>query len=207
MFDYTTKDGRLRIYETSSDFQIMLQNGEQRGMGDGVDSFLSALFDLDEESDEKLVNRTLDGIEEVIESSKWDLINGYFGYERGDEPVRDDSELEAEYRAEIEAWNWLSLRADAISNAENSEDGESGFTWVGSVYALCPSGKMYAMWTSNQTDWDVRRDEIWWEVLNEVALKNQMWVTDGAESDHIYLGCELPDDEESEDDDDDESEG
>ena len=40
MFRHTSKDGRITVYETSSDFQVTLNaTGETRGMGDGVDRY------------------------------------------------------------------------------------------------------------------------------------------------------------------------
>ena len=40
MFEHTSKDGRIIVYETSSDFQIALnETGETHGMGDGVDMY------------------------------------------------------------------------------------------------------------------------------------------------------------------------
>jgi hypothetical protein len=203
MFDYTTKDGRLRIYETFHDFQIQLQNGEQKGMGDGVDSFFSALFneEVSEAASTMLRDENsiiIHNIEREIEATKWELIEAYFGYQQSDEPVRDNTELESGYRAEISSWDWKHIKESAIQNKDESDDGETGFTWVGSVYALCPSGKAYAAWTTNQTDWDTRRDEIWFSTLESVADENGMYVTDGPEPDQIYLGCEVPKSEEGE---------
>lgn len=54
---------------------------------------------------------------------------------------------EAEYRAEIEGWDWDALRSEAESNAEPDEysgdDTLSGRVFLGSVFSLYPSGKYY----------------------------------------------------------------
>lgn len=189
MFDYTTTDGILRIFATEEGWFIRLQNEDQYEMGPIRLDFLLALYDPDDVPDAVSDETAI----KMIEARKWELICDYFNLYKGDEAVCTDDELAARYRAEIRAWDWPELKRQAIQNYENSEDGESGFTWVGSYYAICPSGKVYAMWTSNQTEWDVRRDEIWWEAFEEVAGEHNMWQTDGGEGDHLYLGCDLPD--------------
>lgn len=120
----------------------------------------------------------------------------------------DDEEWVAarqrEYLDEIGAWDWTHIKGDAISNPQEAEwpsDPPTGFTWIGSVYAIMPSGKFYTFWTSNQTDEDMARDQIFMECLESIAESHGMWLTEGGEDDHLYLGCEMPTLEEEDDDD------
>ena len=39
--------------------------------------------------------------------------------------------------------------------------------YVGSQTSFAPSGKIYAFWTSNQTEWDVLADELYWEMFSK----------------------------------------
>lgn len=82
--------------------------------------------------------------------------------------------LEAKYRAEIEAWTWpfSLLDAQILGPEDHDGDGTIAVQYVGSVFNLTPSGKVYAPWTTNQTSWDAFRDSIWWEVAEEVASKH-----------------------------------
>jgi len=44
--------------------------------------------------------------------------------------------------------------------------------YVGSELHFAPSGKIYAPWTTNQTEFDVLADEIFWELLEDECQQN-----------------------------------
>ena len=82
--------------------------------------------------------------------------------------------LETHYRQEIENWDWQSIKR----NMEYFEPEDSDWleeneylvaSWLGSD--IHPSGKTYAIWTSNQTRFDELRDEIFREVLETIAIE------------------------------------
>lgn len=108
----------------------------------------------------------------------------------------DSDVLTVEYLEEIRSWDW-----EAISKWFDSfcgypdyyEDDGCGnryvYQWIGTVFGLTPSGKIYAFWTTNQTEEDVLRDTAWWEALEIVAEENNCFVStpDGADGDGIFL--------------------
>jgi hypothetical protein len=86
-----------------------------------------------------------------------------------------------EYKAEIEQWDWAKIKADAIKNPQ-SKDGDGndiGMEFLGTVFALAPSGKYYMPWTSNQTEKDVTEDEKFYKALDDVAEAHGMFIENG----------------------------
>ncbi len=51
--------------------------------------------------------------------------------------------------------------------------------YEGSVFNVFPSGKFYMPWTSNQTDKDVLKDEIWRETIEEELEKHGLSLEHG----------------------------
>ena len=91
-----------------------------------------------------------------------------------------------QYEAEIREWDWDGIKADALVNADDpdiTETGESGETisrvFLGTVFALAPSGKYYMPWTSNQTEEDVDEDSKFYEALDNVAEEHGMFIESG----------------------------
>lgn len=94
-----------------------------------------------------------------------------------------------QYKAEIESWDWGNIKNDAITearhseatdNAERTDDGDLiGFSFLGTVFALAPSGKYYTFWTTNQTEEDETEDEKFYQALNDVAEANGMYIENG----------------------------
>lgn len=65
--------------------------------------------------------------------------------------------LYEKYRAEINAWNWDAIIANAENNPVESNDymgdGETyGSEYIGSVLSLSPSGKYYTPWANSNVD-------------------------------------------------------
>ena len=94
----------------------------------------------------------------------------------------NEKKLRNEYKSEIAAWDWDGLKNDAMMNDEFSDSyGEDSYhgTYLGTVFAIMPSGKYYTCWTTNQTDDDELKDSIFMEVLEEVASQHGAWVENG----------------------------
>ena len=94
------------------------------------------------------------------------------------EPVYEDDLID-QYKDDIESWDWDKIKSTALQFVEKEEDDYIGRAWLGTVFGLTPSGKVYTFWTSNQTEDDVLKDEIWWDVLAEVAQKYDMFIFNG----------------------------
>lgn len=123
----------------------------------------------------------------------------------------DSDVLTVGYLEEIRSWDWKMIikwfdnHCDSPDYYEDDGDGSRYvYQWIGTVFGLTPSGKIYAFWTTNQTEEDVLRDSAWWEALETVAEQNGCFVStpDWADGDGIFL-CRCYDTpEESEDEDD-----
>lgn len=101
------------------------------------------------------------------------------------------------YAAAIRNWKWGSIVKDANDNIEPDEFGDMrGRAWLGSTMGLAPSGKVYAFWTTNQTSSDIRRDEAFWDAVEQVAEERGGYIT--FEDDSVFFDIEAldqPDDE------------
>jgi hypothetical protein len=127
---------------------------------------------------------------------------------RGNKLYRKYSErLEDQYREEIQAWKWEFIKREARENARDGdytyeEDGY-GMEYLGSILNIYPSGKYYMPFAcSNLAPCDhckgrgsfgpircikcngygtseAYHDEIFGEVLEEVANENGGWIQSG----------------------------
>lgn len=62
------------------------------------------------------------------------------------------------------------------------------YTYIGSVINTLPSGKIYAPWTTNQTEKDVRDDESWWNAMTKLTEKHNMSIETGeGSSDDLFI--------------------
>lgn len=94
--------------------------------------------------------------------------------------------LKKKYKAEILSWNWNGLKEDCETSepvtdifGEDYPNDKIYSTFVGTVFAIMPSGKYYMPWTTNQTKHDVEKDSAFEEVLTEVAENHGMFVFNG----------------------------
>ena len=119
--------------------------------------------------------------------------------------------LTVEYLEEIRSWDWAAISKwfDSFCGYPDyyEDDGDGSrfvYQWIGTVFGLTPSGKVYAFWTTNQTDEDVIRDSAWWEALDNVAEEHGCFIgsPDGCDGDDIFL-CKRFDTPEEVDEDDD----
>lgn len=120
--------------------------------------------------------------------------------------------LYADYLEEIRGWNWEyvldEIRFYSTSPDHFEDDGDGNryvYIFIGSVFSLTPSGKIYTFWTTNQTEEDVVRDEAWWDALETVSEQNGCFVAspDGCGGDDIFLCKRFDTPEEDGDDEDD----
>jgi hypothetical protein len=85
------------------------------------------------------------------------------------------------YKEEIESWEWNKIKENAIGNCfyDSYDSCIVASEFLGTVFALTPSGKYYMPWTTNQTVKDVIKDQAFHNALNDVAEKNGMCITCG----------------------------
>lgn len=82
------------------------------------------------------------------------------------------------YEKEInETFNfeWIDKHIFDYVTMEDDWSEPYGRVFINSQCHLFPSGKIYAFWTTNQTQEDVIRDELYDEALTKVLKDRQMW--------------------------------
>lgn len=77
-----------------------------------------------------------------------------------------------DYKPEIRTWNWTKIKAEVEKTLHLDHEGDNeviGSAWIGTTIGVMPSGKIYALWTSNQTAEDVNRDAAFNTSLDAVV--------------------------------------
>lgn len=69
--------------------------------------------------------------------------------------------------------------ADCLQWDSENDDGWIARDFVGTVFALSPSGKYYQPWTTNQTEDDEEQDGVFWETFEETLSENGCWHESG----------------------------
>ena len=107
------------------------------------------------------------------------------------------SEMVEEYIAELrETVDWDQVErelAKECNEAEDMDGNRCAELYIGSVFALTPSGKYYMPWAcGNVTEEEARKDEAWFEALDSVCGDHGMYYTSG-EGDpcDLYIGKSL----------------
>lgn len=114
--------------------------------------------------------------------------------------MKYSEKLHQRYKEEIRGWDWEAIKTEAEGNAQErmfpcvgrSDDEEyRGMIFLGTVFALSPSGKYYMPWTTNQTVRDEIRDSAFYSALDDIAEEHGMWIESG-EGDpcDIFACCE-----------------
>lgn len=90
-------------------------------------------------------------------------------------------ERQARYEQEIEtAFDWAALEAEARANPQDVEDTMPyGCAYLGTVFELAPSGKIYMPWSSNVTEEEAETDADYYTALDIVAERHGAWVESG----------------------------
>lgn len=76
--------------------------------------------------------------------------------------------LVEKYRREVRSWFPVSLEPYEPESADDLDEYYYLAAGMGEGHHIAPSGKVWAFWTSNQTDHDMQRDEAWNEAVEEV---------------------------------------
>jgi len=88
-----------------------------------------------------------------------------------------------QYEAEIREWDWDGIKADALDemswHRDAGNEATEGRSFLGTVFALAPSGKFYMPWTAKQTEEDVDEDSKFYEALDNVAEEHGMFIESG----------------------------
>jgi exonuclease III len=65
--------------------------------------------------------------------------------------MKHSEKLFNRYKEEIESWDWIGVKTDALTNCFFDEENDQviASTFIGTVFALAPSGKYYTFWTTN----------------------------------------------------------
>lgn len=98
---------------------------------------------------------------------------------------------------ELIGWNIEDLKK-AIDEEDDVEveDHIERHKFIGTVMSLTPSGKVYMPWSSNVSEEEAKRDEDFWDKLNEILSANGMFVFSG-EGDpcDIFIGKVIEEEE------------
>lgn len=101
------------------------------------------------------------------------------------------------YYAEISAWDWDAIKQEAADNSNTDYDGSTfGYSYLGSVFSIMPSGKYYTFWAhGNVTDYEAFQDEVFNSALESIAESFGMWIESG-EGDlcDLYAVCSIESD-------------
>jgi heterodisulfide reductase subunit C len=100
----------------------------------------------------------------------------------------------AEYKESILNWDWEKIATTCRSNADvEFETGDFvGSCFLGSCFALCPSGKYYMPWAcSNVTQEEAEEDEDWQAALEEIAESHGMFIESGEGDPCDIFACKI----------------
>lgn len=89
-----------------------------------------------------------------------------------------------EHVAEFHKFILMKLQGPADSIITWDDDDVTTSYYMGNILSWVPSGKLYAFWTTNQTELDELKDVTFWSVMEE--LVPDVWFESG-EGD----GCDL----------------
>lgn len=97
------------------------------------------------------------------------------------------------YKSQIMAWDWARIIKRARLNVETDYEGNTvGREFLGTVFALYPSGKYYTPFAnSNVTEAEAAKDERFGAALEEIAQKHGGWIESG-EGDPCDIFFALP---------------
>lgn len=88
------------------------------------------------------------------------------------------------------------VKDEALHNVEDDNSGNKvGHSFLGTVFALMPSGKFYMPWTTNQTEEDVEKDAKFGEALFKVAEEHRMFIENGEDDPCDLFACIIVEDE------------
>lgn len=89
-----------------------------------------------------------------------------------------------EHVAEFHKFILTKLQGPADSTITLDDDDVTTSYYMGNILSWVPSGKLYAFWTTNQTELDELKDVTFWSVMEE--LVPDVWFESGEGN-----GCDL----------------
>lgn len=98
---------------------------------------------------------------------------------------KHSSLIEAHYTQQLtEDYDWDKVASECKSNLSWDRDSQyfQGLCFLGTLFTITPSGKVYAPWTSNQTNLDETLDSIWNDALDSVLDSHGFYRWDHEES-------------------------
>jgi len=103
-----------------------------------------------------------------------------------------------DYKRDIENWDWPGLIADLQAQDTSPfefDQIETESTFIGTVFALAPSGKYYVPYAShNVTDAQIDDDTAFYRALDDVAESQGCFIENGPDPCDILLVREIEND-------------
>lgn len=88
--------------------------------------------------------------------------------------------LTTSYKHMIARWDWNDIfqrfQEYIPEGFDPTHDEPLEGVWIGTVFGVFPSGKIYAPWTTNQTRSDVVRDQCFSDALEAMAERRGLFV-------------------------------
>jgi hypothetical protein len=111
-----------------------------------------------------------------------------------------DARREKYRKGLIEDTNFDGLKVDCLDNVFEDCGEQRAETFLGTVFAIMPSGKYYMPWTSNQTRIDEEKDSVFMEALESILEENGLYLTsgEGDPCDMMVGLIDVPEEEEEE---------
>jgi len=101
-------------------------------------------------------------------------------------------DLRKKYEREIRGWDWWAIVKECQTEMEEDPDDEYqmiGRCFLGTVFAIMPSGKYYMPWTTNQTYFDMVKDATFYEILEKVAEEHGLFIESGEGDPCDMMAC------------------
>ena len=114
-----------------------------------------------------------------------------------DELVEDKiwmEKIRQEYYEDIKSWDWQEIVDRAKSNVKYDPSSKrwEGIAYLGSCFTIMPSGKYLHLLSSNGNAEEFLKDEIFMEVLEEVAEEYDGYIFNGDyEPTNLYFGLDI----------------
>lgn len=99
-------------------------------------------------------------------------------------------DLRKQYIEDINSWNWNAIKKETSCIFDSDNNMIINMVYIGSRIAVYPSGKIYALWTSNQRVRDVICDSIFDQLLEDIAGKHGYY-PEITENNDVFLSKEV----------------
>lgn len=101
--------------------------------------------------------------------------------------------IRQEYYEDIKSWNWQEIvdRAKSTVKYDPSSKRWEGIAYLGSCFTIMPSGKYLHFLSPGDNAEEFLRDEIFMEVLEEVAEEYDGYIFSGDDPTDLYFGLDI----------------